>query len=274
MAADRSAFAEAVSPPDEQIDLARAALLFAAPEYPNLELDRYLTRLDLLAAAAAERLSPALPPEEVVTRLAEFLHEEQGFQGNRADYGDPRNSFLNEVLDRKLGLPISLSVVWIEVAKRLHLPMVGVGLPGHFIVKWEGEEELLIDPYDGGRLLTVEDCREQLRGSYSSALWRDNFLDRSSNREIIARMLRNLKSSYVVLQDTDRALAAIQMILIVTPTASEEVRDLGLMHLQRQESRRGTEHLERYLRLAPHAHDQEQIRQIIRQVRDRVGQWN
>jgi len=271
----RAAFADVVAVADEQLDLAHAALLFAADEYRGLDIDRYLMRLDVLAAAAGERLSDEQDPHETIMRLVEFLHEEQGFAGNAEDYADPRNSYLNEVLDRKLGIPISLSLIWIELAKRSQLPIVGVGLPGHFIVKWEApDDEILIDPFHGGRLMTVEDCRERVKAIYGSPPWRDQYLARTTNREILARMLRNLKATYVQRGDTDRALAVIQKILIVTPDSAEEVRDLGLMHLQRRELRLGMECLERYLRLTPHSLDAENVRRIIREVRGSIAKWN
>lgn len=271
----RAAFASVVAVPDAQLDLARAALLFAADEYHGLAVDQYLARLDFLAAAAAERQGDERDVYEIVTRLAEFLHEEQGFAGNSEDYSDPRNSFLNEVLERKLGIPISLAVIWIEVAKRLRLPIVGVGLPGHFIVKWTGAEEVLIDPFNGGRVLTVNDCKERLRDIYSSPpRWHDHYLARATNHEIVARMLRNLKATYLQGGDTDRALAIIQKILIVAPDSAEDVRDLGLMHLQQHESRLGTECLEHYLQLAPQSPDADNVRNIIRSVRGKIAQWN
>ncbi len=156
-------FAAAVGRPDGEIRLARAALLIAAAEQPGLDVDRYLARLDDLAdtALAARRAADALSR---LHRLREFLFEELGFAGDRSDYFDPRNSHLNEVLDRRLGIPITLSLVFIEVGQRLGLQMEGIGLPGHFITGARiAGEHVLLDPFNRGAVLTVEACGQVVR---------------------------------------------------------------------------------------------------------------
>ncbi len=145
----RSRFAAAVSAPDERIDLAAAALLIAAQEYPQLALEPYLRRLDVLAERVNDRLSNETAPPIVLGELTRVVFEEEGLRGNEGAYYDPRNSFLNDVLDRKLGIPITLGVVVLEVGRRLGLPLEGLGFPGHFIVRYRGEAvSLLIDPFD------------------------------------------------------------------------------------------------------------------------------
>src|SRR5262245_26417260 len=155
----RRILAEITRSGDRMVDLGQAALLIAQEDYPGLEVRPYIAKLDALAASAAA-VTQGLAPEEATIALVEHLFNKEGFRGNEDNYYDPRNSYLNEVLDRRLGIPITLALVAMEVARRLRLPLVGVGLPGHFVLRYSSRGELIFDPFRGGRRLTLEDCRE------------------------------------------------------------------------------------------------------------------
>jgi regulator of sirC expression with transglutaminase-like and TPR domain len=261
-------FAAIVSQPDEQIDLARAALLYAMDEYPSLRVERYLRRLDFMAESVAKRVKSDAEPTEVLHRLNEYLFDEEGFRGNRENYQDPRNSYLNEVLDRKLGIPITLSVVYVELAKRLSLPVFGVGMPGHFLVKYEGAEtELYVDPFNDGMLMTEHDCVERLRDVFPEAQFHPEYLVKSTNQQILTRMLHNLKNAYVLQKDWTRALRVVEKVLILNPTSPHDIRDLGALWMRLKNYERAIECFDAYLRLAPRNPDTLDVRSALEQLR-------
>lgn len=238
---------------DDEIDLAVAALAIGAPENPTLDVGRYLARLDDLAEGAQPNLDPARDDRERIDALNHFLFVEQRFRGNVDAYDDPRNSFLDQVLDRRLGIPITLSVVYIEVAARLGMGVEGIGFPGHFLVKHvSGRREIVVDPFFG-RILTLEECGERL----SSAIGRptrlepDVHLRAASRREILERMLRNLKHIYARRGDFARALTCAERVLLLTPDAPLEVRDRGLFLEQLECHDAAAKDLARFLVLAP-----------------------
>ena len=209
-------FAAAVSRPDGQIELARAALIIAKSEYPTLDVEANLDRLDALARRA--RTSRAVgDPLGQLHRLRECLFEEEGFSGNSEDYADPRNSYLNDVLDRRLGIPITLSLVLIEVGRRLGLEMEGIGLPGHFITgaRVDGEQ-VLLDPFNRGTILTAEGCSEVVARALGQPveLGPEHFAP-VTNRQFLARMLSNLKVSYWRREQWDKVVAVIDRLLVL-----------------------------------------------------------
>jgi regulator of sirC expression with transglutaminase-like and TPR domain len=218
--------------PDEGVDLARASLLIACEEYPGLEPARYLTRLQEMADAVRRRLRGPAAPAHAVDALNAYLFSEEGFRGNDQDYYDPRNSFLNDVLDRRVGIPITLSTVYIEVAQRAGVDAEGVGLPGHFIVRVsEGAGETLVDPYHGGLRLSAEDCQERLDRIYGGRLRVDAaMLAPCGRKSMLARMLRNLKAIYLKTGDQERALRVLDLLLRVNPHSAEDLRDRGLLY--------------------------------------------
>ena len=199
----------------DEIDLAQMALLIAAAEYPDLDVTEELQALDSLAAGASRRLGQERDPLARANALSEYLFDEVGFRGNREDYYDPRNSFLNEVLSRRLGIPITLSLVYIEVGKRLAMPLVGVGMPGHFLVRFSpGQEDLMIDPFHRGILLSEQECAQRLQEVAGAAVpWDQSYLAPVSNRELIERILRNLRGVYVRRHDQPRALRTTEWLL-------------------------------------------------------------
>ena len=257
---------------DDEIDLATAALLIAATEYPQLDIAEQLKVLDSLAAGASQRLGQQRDPLYCLNTLSEYLFDEVGFVGNDDDYYDPRNSFLNEVLSRRTGIPISLSLVCIEVGKRLGIPLVGVGMPGHFLLRHQDEKELFIDPFYRGILLSEEECAQRLRQiTQADVAWDSRLLSPVSNRDFITRLLRNLKGIYLHRPDFERALAMIDRIVVLQPEASEERRDRGLVRYQLGRYKDAQEDLQWYLESAPLGTETEDVRRIISQISDRLG---
>ncbi|HEX7089320.1 MAG TPA: transglutaminase-like domain-containing protein [Longimicrobiales bacterium] len=264
----RSRFEAAVLRPEPELDLASAALLVAAEEYPQLPLAPYLRRLDLLAERVHDRLGDETAPLVVVQELSRVLFVEEGFRGNVEAYYDVRNSFLNDVLDRRLGIPITLSVVYLEVGWRLGLPLVGVGFPGHFLVRYEGEAvRLLVDPFEGGRLRFEDQAQELLDRVYGGMVpLQPEFLQPASKRDILVRILTNLKGIYLNARDDRRALAAVERILLLRPGATGEVRDRGMLLARIGRVGEAIADLQRYLNSAPEAPDARRVRELIREL--------
>lgn len=267
-ASTRERFAQLVNADNEDFDLAEAALLIAQEEQPELDVTAYLQRLDALAAEVRARLPEPSTPAATLARLNELLFQEERLSGNAADYYDPRNSFLNEVLDRKIGIPITLSVIYMEVGRRLGVNIFGVGFPGHFLVKYMGPDgEVILDPFQGGASLTHEQLAQKLRDMYGEGnpflAQIPRLLTPASKREILVRMLRNLKGVYLQKNDLPRVLDAIDRIVLVDPTLATEFRDRGAVHQRLGQLQAATQDLRRYLQLAPQAQDAEAIRGML-----------
>lgn len=271
MTADRT-FARCVSIPEESLDLAQASLLIAREEYPNLDVQAYLQRLDRIAAAVRDRLCRSPSTQEVLLNLNRQLFEEEGFAGNVDDYYDPRNSFLNEVLDRKLGIPITLSVLYMEVARRLDVPLEGVAFPGHFLVKLNlGDRDLVLDPFYRGMSLSAAD----LAGRINSLLGAEQplrldlrrILEGARKKEILERMLRNLKAIYLRGPDMPRALSVSNQLLVLVPDSAADIRDRGMILEYLECPQAAAADYDRYLRLAPEADDCEEIQGRMRELR-------
>lgn len=274
----RQQFTELVARGEAGLELDRAALLIAVEEYPALSVTDYLAQLDALAEEARRRmtLGELFDPLECATALAAYLFYEGRFTGNSKDYFDARNSFLNDVMERGYGIPITLSVVFIEVARRLGVPLFGVGMPGHFLVKYSDEKEsIYFDPFNGGRLLTEADCRAMIEELYNGRMGFDpSFLYAVTKQQILSRMLHNLKNIYVNASDLNKLLGVIERLLILNPAASLEIRDRGLTYygLKRYSSARVD--LETYLRRSPQAEDKDKIQAVLNDVRQRQAQLN
>jgi regulator of sirC expression with transglutaminase-like and TPR domain len=272
----RERFTQLVSGSEEELDLAEAALLIAQEEHPDMDVAAYLRRLDGLAAAVRARLPQAPEPTDIIHNLNIQLFREEGLTGNESEYYDPRNSFLNEVLDRKRGIPITLSVIYLEVGRRLGLPLVGVGFPGHFLVKYSGADgEMVLDPFAGGAILSREDLVQRLRRMYGDAnpflAQIPQLLAPASKKEILVRMLRNLKGIYLQKNDFARALAASDRILLVAPDLATEVRDRGAVHQRLGHLQAAQQDLRRYLQMVPDAEDAEAVRTIISRMVARLN---
>lgn len=269
----RARFAAVVSLPDERIDLGEAALLIGAQEYPQLAVEPYLRRLDVLAERVNDRLSNETAPPVVLGELTRVLFQEEGLRGNDAAYYDPRNSFLNDVLDRKLGIPISLGVVLLEVGRRLGLPLEGVGFPGHFLVRYRGEAfSLLVDPFDKGRVRFEDQAQELLDRVYGGTVrLKPEFMHALGRREILERMLRNLKGIYLNAKEDFRALGVIDLLLALRPDARQEVRDRGIMLARIGRYEEAIQQLEQYLDFAPAATDAPRVREYILRLGEATG---
>ena len=239
--------------PEGEIDLAEAALLIASEEYPDLNVDRYLARLDDMGVALRARLADEPRPERAVMALNRYLFQEEGFHGNVKEYYDPRNSYLNEVIDRRIGIPITLSTVYMEVARRAGVRVEGVGLPGHFVVRVvSGAHGLLVDPFHGGVLLTEADCQERLDRIFAGRVKIEpGMLVPCGRREILGRMLRNLKAIFMRREDFPRALWAADLLLCVHPDSAEDLRDRGLLYAALDCYGLALHDLEGYLALNP-----------------------
>lgn len=272
----RLIFARLVSRPETAIDLAEAALLIAKEEYPTLEVGRYLSYLDAMAAEVRDRVGCAEDPHRLIAGLSDYLFREQGFRGNTDDYYDPRNSFLNDVLDRRTGIPITLSTVYMEVGRRLGIRLHGVGMPGHFLVKYVGpDEEIVVDPFNGGAIVSPADCQRILDRIYEGKLaFEPRFLASLGTRQILVRMLNNLKAIYFGIQAYAKALSVVERLLILEPEAPAGIRDRGLLLSQLKRYPEAMAELEGYLKLAPAAEDAQAIRDHLRSIRQRVASLN
>ncbi len=250
-AAAREQFLRIARLPDEQIDLAEAALWIAAEQYDGLDVASYLARLAQLAEGARPALHTARTPEQRVAALNRFLYEERGFHGNRSDYYDARNSFLNEVIERRTGIPITLAVVYLAVGQRLGLPLHGVGFPGHFLVKCDAPDEILIDPFEG-KLVSRDECEARWRATLGADTPFDaRALEAAAPRPTLARLIGNLKQVFLAQQDWPRALACVERILVLAPDAPLELRDRGLLYARLECFSAAAADLQRFLELAP-----------------------
>lgn len=264
----RQALGELVAGDERQIDLPRAALLIACEEYPHLEPRTYLDQLDRLGHAFRERLRPEPDPERQVAILNTLLFGEEGFRGNSGHYYDPRNSYLNQVLDRRLGIPITLSLVYTEVARRAGLSMVGVGFPAHFLVAYEAQPRVLLDPFNCGRVLSVADCERLLVDMFGrSARLESRYLEATPPRQLLARLVANLKVAYQRAGDLRRAVRASEQLSVVLPSASE-LRDRGMLHYRLADFAAASAELAQYLEFEPAAPDADAVRQQIALIRE------
>jgi regulator of sirC expression with transglutaminase-like and TPR domain len=257
-------FRQAVDRVEDQIDLGRAALTIALTDYPNLDIAAYLARIDRLALEVAQRC-PSGDVYQSVATLNDILFKHHGFRGNEEDYYDPKNSFLNEVLERKQGIPITLSVLYMEVAQRIGIALDGVGFPGHFLVKHAREgAELLIDPFRQGEIKSREDLRGMLERRYgASVALRSDFLKATSKKDILKRMLGNLKAIYWKRNDLVRLLTVLDRVITLEPSAAEEIRDRGVVYSRLELFQQARADFEAYLRLAPEATDAAAVREQL-----------
>ena len=269
-------FAEMVSRHEEDINLAEAALLYAKVEYPDLDIEKYLRRIDLIAEEINKNLSRGDDPNYLITEINRYLFSVAGFRGNRDDYYDPKNSFLNDVLDRKKGIPITLSVLYMEIANRLGLNLEGVGFPGHFIVRYSGTEgEILIDPFNEGRTLSQKDCQDILDRAYNGGVkFQRYMLQLSTKKQILVRMLNNLKNIYWSSKNYLKALSIVEFILLITPDSVTEIRDRGMIYYQLECFSQALVDLEKYLKIYPEAPDEKIIRGYFPLLKDLSAKIN
>jgi regulator of sirC expression with transglutaminase-like and TPR domain len=263
-------FAQLLGGDDLRIDLARACLMIAQDAYPGLDVDRYLGEIERMAIRLRGRMPQVNAAEEKVVALNQFLFDDLGYWGNTDDYYDPRNSYLNEVIDRKTGTPISLSILYMELGRRIGLPLEGVSFPGHFLVRLRLRGgTLVLDPFAGGAPQSEAELRERLQrvipkgatcGVALGELPLDQFLEPASNRQILARVLRNLKGIYREKDKPERMLEVLNRMLVVAPDASSELRDRGYVYQRLECWRPALKDLSDYVEREPEAPDFDDVR--------------
>ena len=273
-----------ISKPDPQIDLAAAALCLALDEYPRLDVGHYMDCLAAHADAVRQLLdaidsSSEPQPGAILDALAQHLFESEGFSGNATDYYDPRNSFLNEVLDRRIGIPLTLSIVYMEVGQRLGLSISPISFPTHFLVRVRiGELDIVVDPFNKGRVLSNDTLIQQLIPLLGDRERAEDFLPAAlanvPRREVIARMLRNLKAIYVSGKDWSRALRISNHLLDVDPQQSNELRDRAHLYAALECPQAALEDYGRYLRQQPDAQDAAQIEARMIALRRQAARIN
>ncbi|WP_414529201.1 SirB1 family protein [Nodularia chucula] len=261
-------FSQEVQQSDERIDLAKAALYIAQEEYPDLNVAEYLNTLDRMADEVEEDLSISRYPLQIIQSINLYLYSNLGFAGNRTNYYDPCNSFLNDVIDRRMGIPITLALVYLEIARRINFPMVGVGMPGHFLIRPDiPDMEIFVDAFNGGEVMFAEDCENQLSQVFQQPVsLRPEFLAPVSNRQILARMLNNLKYIYLKEQNLAKTLAAVERVLLLFPEMILEVRDRGLLYYQLGQYAQAVDNLQTYLDKVPDAEDAVVIRRLLAEL--------
>lgn len=257
-------------------DLLRIALELARDAYPELDPARYVGEVDGLAARVRERCGPGARPERLLKQINWALFVEDSYEGNRDHYFDPRNSYLNEVIDRKRGIPISLSVLYQAVAVRLGVALSGVNLPAHFMLRLEVAGRVaFVDPFHNGELLDRDGCRRRIaEQSRRSEPLSDDQLRPCSTRDIVARMLRNLKAIYLGNSNFASALPVQRRLAAVEPDDPEERRDLGMICLQADRVGESIDPLAAYLAARPQADDASSIAELLSAARKLVAQWN
>ncbi len=278
------AFASLVRPEidDERIDMLRAALTFARIEEPRLDVEHYVRRVDALAKRVAAKIvaaenSDTDDPVQMIAALNEVLFQEEVFRGNTVDYYSPRNSFLQHVLDRQLGIPISLALVYMEVARRVEFPLFGVGMPGHFLLKHYDVDgrSTLIDVFERGSIVTEEDCRQKLNSIYAGQLsLQPEFLLPVTRRQMLTRMLNNLRSVYISQRDFRRAVQVVDLILVIYPRSPEDVKQRAVLRFNLDDYRGALSDFDEYVKMSPDASDAEEIRQTALSLRRSMAMMN
>jgi len=274
-----ASFAALVEPSreDANIDLAAAALAIAQTEYPQLDAEYYLGRLEALAQRVRNRMRSNPTARETIALLNRVLFDEEGLRGNREDYYDPRNSFLNDVLDRKLGIPITLSVIYMDVARRVGFPVAGTGMPGHFLLKHYDvmSGEIVIDAFHRGRIVGRAECQQQLDEIYSGQVeLQPEFLQAVSHREIVIRMLNNLRQIYFTQRNLPKGLVILDLLLAVPPQCPELLRERGLVRLNLDQLLGAAQDLGAYLKARPNADDSDDVRDTLDMLRQLLARLN
>jgi regulator of sirC expression with transglutaminase-like and TPR domain len=255
----------------DPVPLDEAALAIAEEEYPRLDVEEVLVRLDRLADRVRAQAPAPARAATLLEALRRVLVVEEGLRGNEREYQDPRNSFLNEVLERKLGIPISLAVVWIEVARRAGLRLEGVGFPGHFLAKYVAPAgvEVYVDAFHGGEMLSADECMARYRARTGGRELDRRYLAAVGTRQILARMLHNLRRVYLARRDDVRAWWVLDRILLLAPGQTEALRDRGLVGARLGAGAAAIRDLEAYLARAGGSADADEVRRVLAGLRTR-----
>ncbi len=240
-------------------------------EYPELDISKEIEKIKEMGIKFRNRLSESKNPTYTISLLNEFLFDLEEFQGDLDDYYNPKNNFLNYVLDKKSGIPITLCILYTEIAKYVKLNLKIVGFPSHVIVKYE--EEMILDPFNRGRLLELEDLQEILYQNYGDTVeFQAEYLNQISNEKIIVRMLRNLKNSYTDSFAYEMALLCNKMILSIIPNSADEIRDMGILEEKLENYENSIKFLNRYLEMDPNAEDVDFVLELIKEIRNKINQ--
>jgi regulator of sirC expression with transglutaminase-like and TPR domain len=262
---------------DQSIDLPLAALTIARTHYPEMNPETYQFRLDALAERVSSRIRDVGDTAQTIFALNTVLFQEEGLRGNREEYYDPRNSFLNDVLDRRLGIPITLALIYMEVARRVGFPLFGVGMPGHFLLKHYDIEgrQLLIDAFNGGNILSTKDCQRRLNEISAGQLaFQPEFLLSVSRRQMLIRILNNLKTIYMSARNFRKALEIVDLVLVIYPRSPEDVKQRALLRYSLGQMRGAADDLDDYLKMSPDASDADEIRQTALSMRRTLAMMN
>jgi len=240
-------------------------------EYPDLDISKYIQKINEIGRNLSLEISNVDNPTYKISMLNEHLFQKYGFSGDTQDYYNPKNNFLNQVLEKKSGIPLSLSIIYSEIAKHIGLELRIVGFPSHVIVKYN--EEILLDPFNKGKLLKLDDLEQILERSFDGQVdFYPEFLDEISTDKILIRMLRNLKNSYGQSFAYEKAMRCTNMILSLEPNSPEEIRDKGILEDRFSNHDLALEFLEKYLEQFPEAEDADFILELIRNIRNKINQ--
>ena len=235
-------------------------------EYPDLQVEEYIKKINWIGTSLKESVNDVKNPTYLISMLNEHLFENLGYSGDDDDYYNPKNNFLNEVIDKKLGIPITISILYVEIAKFIGLDLKIVGFPSHIVVKYN--EEMILDPYYDGRLLDIDDLQEILNENFGGELkFKPEFLDEVTSEQLLIRMVRNLKNSYIQSFVYDKALRCVNMALAIEPEAPEDIRDKGILEQRLLNSEKALEYLNKYLKINPNADDVDFILELIRSIK-------
>lgn len=261
-------FATEVNNNNQNINLAKASLYYAQAEYPNLEIHQYLSIIEQMAQEIASNLPQERYPLQVIKTINNYLFNTLKFQGDRDNYYNPENSYLNRVIERRKGIPITLAVIYLEIAKRLNFPMVGIGMPGHFLIRPDFEDAgIFVDVFNQGEILFTQDCEAKLSELYQQTVKLErHFLKPVNNHQILARMLNNLKQIYLHERQLDKVLAIVEGILILFPQNPYEIRDRGLLYYEMAQWQEATKDLQFYLQIVPDAEDSPMVQMLLKKI--------
>jgi len=239
-------------------------------EYPDLNIPKYIEKINEIGNSLKLKIGDVKNSTYLISMLNEHVFEKYGFQGDDEDYYDPRNNFLNAVIDKKTGIPITLSIIYSEVAKYIGLDLRIVGFPGHVVVKYE--EEMIMDPFYRGRLLTINDLEEILYRNFGDGVeFIPEYLNTATTDQILTRLLRNLKNAYTQSYAYDKAMRCTDMILGIRPESPEEIRDKGILEERLLHYNEALPLLNKYLELEPEAEDADFILELIKSVREKTS---
>ena len=273
------AFAALVRPgiDDERIDLLRAALTFARIEYSDLDPAPYMAQVEALSRRVAAKIDDAGDPVQCIAALNSVLFDEEMFRGNTADYYNPRNSFINDVLDRRLGIPITLALLYMEVGRRAGFQLFGVGMPGHFMLKHYDVDghSFFIDAFERGSVLSEEDCKRKIESIHAGQIrLRPEFLLIVTRRQMLTRMLNNLRTIYLSRRDFRRAVQVVDLILVIYPRSPEDVKQRAALRYNLNDYKGALSDFEEYVNMAPDASDAEEIRHTVLGLRRSMAMMN